>query len=367
MTTMIITLLIAGIIAGLIQYFVDFKGLPLYEPPNVVAFDDDKKPSIWAVFYKWVKNHWQFFGYLTIGIAGSFLTPVINEMISGGLSGLLEFKEYAKCISTQKDVIPICVQPDNWYYLILFGYGIIFGYSCVRIIRSIGSLIIGNISLKQEEQKKKLEDAQKQIEDLKIKVTALTAQLPKAATLAFEIKQLENNFCDDSEASIESNNISSLEACEENPTPTPWKEWRAAESLKSLLKQVNTLAPSRRKDSDGMIGDEIHQSRNSDHNPWVWDKVAKKGVVTALDITNDPIGKCNCQILANSLQANKDQRLKYVIWNKQIMNSAPINGTAAWTWRSYTGINPHDKHIHISVKCEKENYDLMTNWDIELC
>ena len=376
MTSLIITLLIAGIIAGLIQYFVDFKGLTLYEAPKSNAFNGDEKPSNWTVFYDWVKNHWQFFGYLTIGIAGAFLTPLINEMISGGLSGLLEFKEYAKCIFIQKEGKPICVEPDNWYYLILFGYGIIFGYSSVRIIRSVGSLIIGNISLRQEEQKKKLDEAQKQIDDLKVKLTTLTAQLPKPATLEFAtqfentnqlaIKQSEHNFFDDNEASIEVNKISSLEACEVNPNPTPWKEWRAAESLKLLLKQVNALAPSRNKDSDGMIGDEAHQSRDSDHNPWVWDKVAKRGVVTALDITNDPNAKCDCQILANSLQANKDQRIKYVIWNKQIMNSAAINGAAAWTWRPYSGSNPHNKHIHISVKCEKENYDSTSNWNINI-
>jgi endonuclease I len=192
MTTLIITLLIAGIIAGLIQYFVDFKGLPLYEPPKSNAFDGDEEPSNWAVFYNWVKNHWQFFGYLTIGIAGAFLTPLINEMISGGLSGLLEFKQYAKCIFNHVDGTPECPEPDNWYYLILFGYGIIFGYSSVRIIRSIGSLIIGNISLKQEEQKKKLEEAQKQIDDLKVKVTTLTAQQPKPAAFEFAA-QFENN------------------------------------------------------------------------------------------------------------------------------------------------------------------------------
>ncbi len=646
MTTMIITLLFAGIIAGLIQYFVDFKGLPLYEPPKPSAFDGDEKPSLWAAFYNWVKNHWQFFGYLTIGIAGAFLTPLINEMINGGLSGLYEFKEYAKCIFNWKEGKPICVELDNWYYLILFGYGIVFGYSSVRIIRSIGSLIIGNLSLRQVEQQKKLEDAQKQIDELKLKLSALTIQQPKPAALeftpqfennnkltidyfneaqneldkrsyysnvdtsdsaslyqklnqlienthkvklsyqpslhlypsvdryqdgqlksiysgksfsletilfmdaqvdkaraeaisnfnsfelsdsefesklqeledslpyncehvvpqswfnkkepmrgdihhlftcemkcnsfrsnnpyfdfpdygnnyaelirdecgkleqnrfepeinkgvvaravlyfllrypgkidagmgyslsdipmlikwhkdneitiyehhrnqiiyksqgnrnpfidfpeladkvnfksAFEIKQLERNFCDDNEASIETNNITSLDACEENPNPTPWKEWRAAESLKSLLKQVNSLAPSRKKDSDGMIGDETHQSRDSDHNPWVWDKVAKKGVVTALDITHDPSGKCDCQILANSLQTNKDQRIKYVIWNKQIMNSASIDGTLEWTWRAYTGTNPHNKHIHISAKCEKDSYDSTSNWDINI-
>lgn len=646
MTTMIITLLIAGIIAGLIQYFV-VRGLPLDESTTSTNnFSGNEEQNGWTKFYNWIKNHWQFFGYLTIGIAGAFLTPLINEMVNGGLSGLDKFKVFAKCIFEQVEGTPKCDEPDNWYYLILLGYGVVFGYSSVRIIKGIGSLIIGNISLKQAEQQKKLDEAQKQIDELKLKLSTLTAQQPKPAALnftpqfennsqltsdyfneaqneldkrsyytnvdltnsdslfdklnqlienthktkltyqpslhlyplvdryqdgqlksiysgksfsletilsmdaqvdkaraeaisnlssfelsesefeskleeledrlpyncehvvpqswfnkeepmrgdihhlftcemkcnsfrgnnpyfdfpdygsnyaelirdecgkleksrfepeinkgvvaravlyflvrypgkinvgmgyaigdipmllkwhkdnkvtiyelhrnqiiykaqgnrnpfidfpeladkinfksAFEIKQLERNFCDDSEASIESNKISSLEACEENPTTKPWKEWRAAESLKSLLNQINSLAPSRKKDSDGMIGDISHQSRNSDHNPWVWDKVALKGVVTALDITHDPIGKCDCQKLADSLQRDKDQRIKYVIWNKQIMNSASINGTAAWTWRPYSGSNPHSKHIHISVKCQKENYDSISNWNINI-
>lgn len=639
MTTIIITLLIAGIIAGLVQYFVFFKGLPQEGQSQTSSFNNGETPSGFTIFYNWVKNHWQFFGYLTVGIAGAFLTPLINEMVNGGLGGLREFKQFAACIFSGETK---CPKVDYWYYLILFGYGIVFGYSSVKIMSSLGSLIIGKISATQEEQKKKLEEAQKQIDELKLKLTTLTSQQPMPASLdftpqfennnkltddyfnevqneldkrsyysdfdtsdraslyeklnqlienthktkltykpsihlypivdryedgllksiysgeaftleqilfmdaqvekdraeeisnfnsfelsdsefesnlqkvedskpyncehvvpqswfnkkepmrgdihhlftceskcnsfrnnnpyfdfpdyaelirpecgdlrqnqfepeinkgivaravlyflvrypgkinagmgyslsdipmllkwhkdnkvtlyeyhrnqiiyksqgnrnpfidfpeladkvnfklAFEIRQLEHNFCDDSEASMESNKISSLEACAENPNPTPWKEWRAAESLKSLLKQVNNLAPSRKKDSDGMIGDEAHQSRDSDHNPWVWDKVAKKGVVTALDITHDPSGNCDCQILANSLQANKDQRIKYVIWNKQIMNSSPINGTEAWTWRAYAGSNPHNKHIHVSVKCEKESYDSTSNWSINI-
>lgn len=47
--------------------------------------------------------------------------------------------------------------------------------------------------------------------------------------------------------------------------------WRIAESLQQLLDQVNQMAPGRSKASDGAIGDTSHQSRRSDHNPWVTD------------------------------------------------------------------------------------------------
>ena len=55
--------------------------------------------------------------------------------------------------------------------------------------------------------------------------------------------------------------------------------WRVAESLQRLLDQVNQMAPVRSKASDGAIGDASHQTRDSDHNPWVTD--GNIGVVTA--------------------------------------------------------------------------------------
>jgi hypothetical protein len=143
------------------------------------------------------------------------------------------------------------------------------------------------------------------------------------------------------------------------------RTWRTAESLKTLLKQVNTLAPDRNKTSDGTIGDSRHRTGDSDHNPWVIDESNDQGIVTALDITHSP-GNCDCDVLANSLQMNKDLRIKYVIWNKQIMSSSPISGNLPWTWRNYNGKNPHDHHIHISVKSEKNIYDEKHDWNINI-
>ena len=72
--------------------------------------------------------------------------------------------------------------------------------------------------------------------------------------------------------------------------------WRVAESLQRLLEQVNQMAPDRNKASDGSIGDPRHQSRASDHNPWVID--GNIGVVTARDITHDPRNGCDAQKIA---------------------------------------------------------------------
>ena len=138
--------------------------------------------------------------------------------------------------------------------------------------------------------------------------------------------------------------------------------WRAAESLLMLRKQVNAMAPGRNKASDGMIGDAAHASRDSDHNPWV--REGSMGIVTACDITHDPSGGCDADVIAEAIRAGRDTRVKYIIWNRRIANSSAINGTAPWTWRPYGGSNPHTKHVHISVKPDKSSYDSVAAWPL---
>ena len=138
--------------------------------------------------------------------------------------------------------------------------------------------------------------------------------------------------------------------------------WRAARSLLQLIRQVDARAPHRGKSSDGTIGDAAHQTRTSDHNPWVRDGAT--GVVTACDITHDPAHGCDVGVLAEAIRASRDARVKYIIWNRRIANAAPIGGQPAWAWRPYAGSNPHDKHIHVSVKPEKASYDSETPWSL---
>lgn len=140
------------------------------------------------------------------------------------------------------------------------------------------------------------------------------------------------------------------------------RPWRAAGCLMKLREQVNATYPSRRKESDGMIGDPRHQSRSSDHNAWVVD--GAKGVVTAFDITHDPGSGCDAGRIARAIHGSRDPRVKYIIWNRQIANSSSINGAAPWAWRAYRGANPHTKHVHISVQPIKALYDDTTPWTI---
>lgn len=132
--------------------------------------------------------------------------------------------------------------------------------------------------------------------------------------------------------------------------------WREANSLLHLRDQVNAKWPNRSKDSDGTIGDEHHSQRLSDHNP------DAHGVVTAMDITHDPAHGFDSYKFADLLLAAQDKRLKYVISNRRI-GSGP-RGTSPAKWRKYTGANPHDHHVHISVIDEAALYDDKSDWKI---
>ena len=142
-------------------------------------------------------------------------------------------------------------------------------------------------------------------------------------------------------------------------------QWRVAKSLLKLRVQVNTMAPNRSKASDGTIGDTNHcgnPGSTSDHCPRISD--GGVGVVAAMDITHDPAHGCDAGVLAKAIRASRDSRVKYIIWNRHIANSSPVGGSEAWAWRNYTGANPHDHHVHISVKPNKPQYDSESSWSL---
>lgn len=138
--------------------------------------------------------------------------------------------------------------------------------------------------------------------------------------------------------------------------------WRTANSLTHLRDQVNAKWPNRSKASDGTIGNAEHQSRDSDHNPWV--REGAVGIVTALDITHDPVHGVDSEAIANAIRLSQDSRVKYIISNRKIAASYGVHGEKAWTWRPYHGANPHNHHCHISVLPEKSHYDSTVDWKI---
>ena len=142
---------------------------------------------------------------------------------------------------------------------------------------------------------------------------------------------------------------------------------RLASSLTRLLMQVDAVYPNRVKSSDGQIGDAAHCGRDpsswrSDHCPRIKD--GSVGVVTALDLTDDPANGCSMDTLTEAIRTAKDARIKYVIWNRRIFSSYARNGRAAWEWGAYSGSSPHEKHAHFSVVADKALYDDQKDWKL---
>lgn len=98
------------------------------------------------------------------------------------------------------------------------------------------------------------------------------------------------------------------------------------------IRDANSRWPSRKRASDGIMGDARHQKTKSDHN-----------LGNAFDITHDPDVGCSGDVIAAA--AIKDPRVKYVIWNRRIFNRQ----RGDTQFRPYTGKNPHTKHCHVSI------------------
>ena len=106
----------------------------------------------------------------------------------------------------------------------------------------------------------------------------------------------------------------------------------ATPATKSVLRQATALRPKRKKASDGLLPSaaHVHQNPNSDHNSGY-----------AVDLTHDPKNGINCVEMFIKLQ--DDKRVKYLIFQGRIWSQA--KGVL-----KYTGSNPHNSHLHISIK-----------------
>jgi hypothetical protein len=108
----------------------------------------------------------------------------------------------------------------------------------------------------------------------------------------------------------------------------------------AVLRQATALAPKRKKASDGLLPSKAHikASPNSDHNTGL-----------AVDLTHDPKAGIDCAEIFEKLK--EDERVAYLIFNKKIWSRLKASAGN----RVYTGSNPHNKHLHISINADSAN------------
>ncbi|MEH1013041.1 hypothetical protein V6U90_08010 [Micromonospora sp. CPCC 206060] len=107
-----------------------------------------------------------------------------------------------------------------------------------------------------------------------------------------------------------------------------------APALATLRDEINRRWPHRDRTSDGWIGDTAHQAEPSDHNP------NSRGSVDALDIDADGV---HMPTIIAAVQRHPSAH--YWIWQRTIADADD-----GWRPREYTGRNPHDKHMHVSIR-----------------
>ena len=126
---------------------------------------------------------------------------------------------------------------------------------------------------------------------------------------------------------------------------------RLSKAAIQLREQIDDSFPDRDRTSDGWIGDTRHAHRVSDHNP------DADGWVRAIDVDRDlhkgskpdVMGDLADQ-LRTACKSKSEKRISYIIFDGRIA-SPKLN----WRWRTYTGANKHNHHMHVSFKKEADN------------
>lgn len=114
-----------------------------------------------------------------------------------------------------------------------------------------------------------------------------------------------------------------------------------APALIQLRNEFDQRWPKRDKASDGCCASSTHSTQNptSDHEPGA--KGATPGYAHAFDFDEDLDASTHSLMFLVPILL-RDSRCKYIIYEKQLFYP---DGTV----RAYTGINPHDKHLHLSI------------------
>jgi hypothetical protein len=132
--------------------------------------------------------------------------------------------------------------------------------------------------------------------------------------------------------------------------------WYLNHALTTMRDEVNSRWPGRDKASDGTIGDEAHQSSDSDHNPDADQSVDAWDMDVNLYGASKGIPYDDLEFLKDRFQAHEASQ--YWIHNRVI--ASRDDGWKRW---NYSGDNPHDKHIHWNTRSSHE--DSTKPWGIE--
>jgi hypothetical protein len=109
---------------------------------------------------------------------------------------------------------------------------------------------------------------------------------------------------------------------------------KATPAALAVLRQATAISPKRKKASDGLLPSAAHlkASPTSDHNTGL-----------AVDLTHDPDNGIDCVEIFEKLK--EDKRVSYLIFKGKIWSKKYSKQGN----RRYTGSNPHNKHLHISI------------------
>jgi len=115
---------------------------------------------------------------------------------------------------------------------------------------------------------------------------------------------------------------------------------KASPAAIAVLRQATALFPKRKKLSDGLLPSSAHikQNPDSDHNTGL-----------AVDLTHDPKIGVDCASIFEKFK--EDERVKYLIFQGKIWSREKRKEGN----RKYTGSNPHNKHLHISINSDLAN------------